>query len=303
MTLAETFEQMGLKEIDEFVRIGQEEHLHLDFKTIKNANLQYPEDKCNLAKSISGFANSSGGIIVWGVDARKNDHGIDCASTKTEIAQIKLFLSRLNSLTGECVSPIVDGIRHKALELSSQAGFAITLIPENDSGPYMAKLGEDRYYKRSGDSFYRMEHFDLEDMFGRRQKPRLKVNLNVTPILNEPGIEEITFSMENEGRAMAKYFGLTAEFQGAEIIQAYLGLQNLSLLNPGLAVVGYSNSSDAIHPNSIALRIGAVRYKRISPTEKLRIHVRHYCENSRTEIYTVELSPVQFAIENSQHSD
>lgn len=29
----------------------------------------------------------------------------------------------------------------------------------------MAKLEEDRYYKRSGDSFYRMEHFDLEDMF------------------------------------------------------------------------------------------------------------------------------------------
>ena len=30
----------------------------------------------------------------------------------------------------------------------------------------MAKLGEDRYYKRSGDSFRKMEHFDLEDMFG-----------------------------------------------------------------------------------------------------------------------------------------
>ena len=40
----------------------------------------------------------------------------------------------------------------------------------------MAKLGENRYYKRSGDSFYQMEHFDLEDMFGRRRKPKLKMS-------------------------------------------------------------------------------------------------------------------------------
>jgi predicted HTH transcriptional regulator len=61
------------------------------------------DDKRNLAKCLSGFANSSGGIIVWGVDARKNAQGIDCASAASEIASIRQFLSRLNELTGEAV--------------------------------------------------------------------------------------------------------------------------------------------------------------------------------------------------------
>ena len=52
----------------------------------------------------------------------------------------------------------------------------------------MAKAGEDRYYKRSGASFYRMEHFDLEDMFGRRLKPKL--NTVVRGSFLRVGVEE-----------------------------------------------------------------------------------------------------------------
>jgi len=36
-------------------------------------------------------------------------------------------------------------------------------------------LGEDRYYKRGGDRFYKMEPFDVADMFGRRRAPVLHV--------------------------------------------------------------------------------------------------------------------------------
>jgi predicted HTH transcriptional regulator len=181
MNLSETFDRLGANEIAEFIQLSQEEHLHLDFKTVNSANLRSSDDKRNLAKCLSGFANSSGGIIVWGIDARKNAQGIDCASATVEIAPVRLFVARLNELTGEAASPIVEGVRHKSIAVTRDSGFAATLVPEGDSGPHMAKLGEDRYYKRSGDSFYRMEHFDLEDMFGRRQKPRLSFSIAGLP--------------------------------------------------------------------------------------------------------------------------
>jgi hypothetical protein len=63
----------------------------------------------------------------------------------------------------------------------------------------MAKLGEDRYYKRSGDSFYKMEHFDLEDMFGRRKKPKLRLVARVSRVR-----DEVVLGILNEGRAAAK---------------------------------------------------------------------------------------------------
>ena len=39
MTLAETFDQLDWATIASYVELKQEEHLHLDFKTLKNAEL------------------------------------------------------------------------------------------------------------------------------------------------------------------------------------------------------------------------------------------------------------------------
>jgi hypothetical protein len=63
----------------------------------------------------------------------------------------------------------------------------------------MAKLREDRYYKRSGDTFYKMKHFDVADMFGRRKRPDLKLVARVS----RPRAE-LVLSIENQGRATAK---------------------------------------------------------------------------------------------------
>lgn len=170
MTLLDMFDQLDWQKVTLFVAQKQEEHLHLDFKLVANSELTNKEDKRNLAKALSGFANSSGGIIVWGVDARKNADGVDCATAIAELTNPALMVSRLNSLTGDATSPLIGGIRHKAIiNPETEHGVVATLVPENDAGPFMAKLGEQRYYKRSGDSFYQMEHFDLEDMFGRRR--------------------------------------------------------------------------------------------------------------------------------------
>jgi hypothetical protein len=205
---------MTLDEINSMVASGQEEHVHLDFKTINRPDLGHADDKKTLAKALSGFLNSAGGLIVWGVVARKNAAGVDCASGTQEIIPLPQFLSRLNQLTGDAVSPITDGVRHKAVYTGADSGYAVTLVPESDSGPHMAKLGEDRYYKRSGDSFYKMEHFDLEDMFGRRKRPKLKLT---TRLAGRGPNTTIVIGIENAGRGTAKApylaYNITEPFQ------------------------------------------------------------------------------------------
>jgi len=204
------YSELTLAEIDRYILESQEEHLTLDFKIINRANLSHADDKKNLAKALSGFANSSGGVIIWGIEGRKNAEGIDCACGKKEINPLSLFMSRLNELTGEAVSPTVAAVRHRPIVISDDCGIALTIVPESDSGPHMAKLGEDRYYKRSGDSFYRMEHYDLEDMFGRRKKPKLQLlaklafagggSNRVKKYVNV----QVTLALENVGRGVAK---------------------------------------------------------------------------------------------------
>ncbi|MCK5051626.1 MAG: ATP-binding protein [Candidatus Cloacimonetes bacterium] len=202
MELEEIFNNLSLNEIENYVTNKQEENLNLDFKTINKSDLSNKDDKRNLAKSLSGFANSNGGLIVWGIDARKNDDDIDCACEYKRIDNLKLFISRLNELTSRTTKPPVDGIKHKAVKEKGDNGFAVTYVPECDSGPIMAKLGEDRYYKRSGDTFYRMEHFDIADMFGKRRKPKL---LLTGRYLKDGNTPTIFISIENMGKGIAKF--------------------------------------------------------------------------------------------------
>lgn len=201
MNHVESFDCLTLGDLNEFVARKREENLHLDFKVPNDAALSSRDDRKNFARALSGFANSSGGLIVWGVDARKNTDGVDCAVALKPIDRILQLLTRLNALAGDGVDPTVPRVRHRALEAQSGKGFALTLVPESDIGPHMAKLGEDRYYKRSGDSFYRMEHYDVADMFGRRRKPKLRVTYNIPRIGSEA---RVVLGLKNDGRATAR---------------------------------------------------------------------------------------------------
>ncbi|SHM37410.1 AlbA family DNA-binding domain-containing protein [Bradyrhizobium lablabi] len=291
MTLSETFDQLDWDKIAAFVEQKQEENLHLDFKLVTNSELTNKDDKRNFARSLSGFANSSGGIIIWGIDARKNEDGIDCATAIVELTKPALMVTRLNTMTGDASSPIVDGVRHKAIINPNTIGRGVvaTLVPESDAGPFMAKLGEQRYYKRSGDSFYPMEHFDLEDMFGRRQKPRLVVI--VEPVKIENGVEDYKILVLNQGRAVARHAGFLLTFGNVEIKAVDSDLQNHSGINSGRPVVGWDNQIGVIHPNGIRVNIGGVSLSRLDAHKNIRLDGTIYCEGAAAAKIALEFGP------------
>ena len=177
--IVDEFDSLDCEAVRNFISEGATENLHLDFKTVRDDQLSSRDDRKNLAKAISGFANSEGGIIVWGVDARPNSDGIDCAVGEKPIANLKRFVSKLSEYSSQASSPLVDGVTHNGILSGGGSGFAATYVPQSDAAPHMAKLGEDRYYKRNAGSFYRLEHFDLEDMFGRRPHPKLQLSIKI----------------------------------------------------------------------------------------------------------------------------
>ena len=61
--------------IQQTVERKAEEGLHLDFKQKTDNELPAlsDDDRANLAKAISGFANTDGGLVIWGVKAKANN--------------------------------------------------------------------------------------------------------------------------------------------------------------------------------------------------------------------------------------
>lgn len=188
--------------------LGDVEKLHYDYKTKDDsieAKLGDP-DKRNLAKAISGFANSAGGVLIWGIE--------DKDVKPKPIKHAEQFLRNLLDLAPIATEPGVQGVDGHFIpadEDDNDAGFALLFVPESDVGPHRVilkdKVIQDHYYFRSGSSFLKASHSQLEDMFGRRPKPKLVLSLKrlTNQYEGNPPAVQAVFNLRNEGRALAKH--------------------------------------------------------------------------------------------------
>src|SRR5579871_4078524 len=96
----ERLQKDGEKAIDEFIMTQQSEEMFLDFKRSANngdGTVLSDKDRNNLAKAISGFGNSEGGVIVWGIECKRDIDGADIPKAKFPIKNVKRFVSFLEN--------------------------------------------------------------------------------------------------------------------------------------------------------------------------------------------------------------
>jgi hypothetical protein len=175
----------GKTAIEEFILTRQSEELFLDFKrSADNGSGQrlHADDRKNLAKAISGFGNSEGGVIVWGVDCSRGIDSADVASAEYPVHDVRRFVSWLEGAISGCTIPPHNGVTNYPLVTDSQGnGFAVTYISKSDNMPHQ-EISTKRYYIRAGSDFVPVSHDVLVGMFGRRPQPKLKSNYLVYPL-------------------------------------------------------------------------------------------------------------------------
>ncbi|TXF90834.1 ATP-binding protein [Neolewinella aurantiaca] len=272
MSLEKYFDEIDLEELKRFVKDKREEDVHLEFKRAVHLNFNDKNrnsDKKNLSKCLSGFANSDGGILIWGIEAAMNN-GVDCATRLKPINELKKFSNRLNSLEGQSVVPTIEGVRHEIILLESEGdrGFIKTFVPKSRVAPHMALYSDKHYYKRSGDSFYIAEHYDITDMFARDKSPMLDIKISDMS-WRRIGAEqnefraEIVFAVENKGKAIAKFPYLFVQmnlaYKFAEHGLNGNGHIGLKKINGTRCYREYSGGNDiVIYPN-VLLEVDRIR--------------------------------------------
>jgi hypothetical protein len=204
--LFEMVVQGGASEVLSFIAKEFTEELFLDYKRssdngsgIKLSN----DDRKNLSRAISGFGNSEGGVIVWGVDCRPVPERGDVPSAPVKIENPNRFKSWLEQMTSGLTIPPHSGVRHYAIA----EGFVVTLIPGGLHAPYQSTTDQS-YYIRSGSNFTRTPHAVLAGLFGRRPQPSIRHTYFVPdqPKILELGVvqTELGVSLRNYGKGIAE---------------------------------------------------------------------------------------------------
>jgi hypothetical protein len=174
------FESLATElDINQLIAAREQENIHLEFKQkkVRNEPDLADSDKSQFSRALSGFANSDGGVLIWGIVTDNEER----AASLAPITGCREFQARLKKSLLNAVQPVVDNVRIEVIPTgeNSDIGFVICLVPASDKAPHRAMLANREYYKRSTEGFYRLEPFDLEDMFGRRPVPRLELSLKL----------------------------------------------------------------------------------------------------------------------------
>jgi hypothetical protein len=192
----------GEAEVISFIEQPVTEELFLDYKRSADngagASL-HNTDRRNLAKAISGFGNSEGGVIVWGVDCRNDQTLGDIPTAPIRVNSPVRFKAWLEQATSGLTLPPHDGVRHHAIA----GGFVVSFVPAGSNLPYQT-VGDLSYFIRAGSNFARAPHAVLAGMFGRKPQPRIQQSYLMPnrPSMDMPG------RVKTEIGVILKNFGL-----------------------------------------------------------------------------------------------
>jgi hypothetical protein len=151
----------------------------LDFKQQPSSDLKQPKWREMWVEALAGFANNQGGVILWGIDARKDPAtNVDAASGEKPVDNPNGVKSRLIELQRQATDPPLANAEIEAYEIPSApgTGFVVCFVPEGPFKPYRTEEGrKSQYVIRAGDNFVAMSRSVLQSLFYPQVQARFRI--------------------------------------------------------------------------------------------------------------------------------
>ena len=156
-------------DIQSLIDNNVEESIHLDFKDSR-ALEKSDKKKEDISKDVSAFANSDGGIIVYGISERNH-----CAGSLSFVDGGTFTKEWLEQVINSKVFERVEGVQIFPVRFDGDLKKTVYVvkIPRSTRAPHMCS--DHKYYRRYGTTSVPMEEYEVRDLFYRVNKAILDI--------------------------------------------------------------------------------------------------------------------------------
>lgn len=183
----------GLRAIQRLIDEDTAETTWLDFKRYGgtgNEKRDWKDARANFSRAISGFGNSDGGIIIWGVTCVANNDQPDVASDLAPIANLARFHGRLNDWIAEATMPSHVYVENHPIAIDNDSGLIASYIPLSPVRPLQQRFGARDFVIRAGSRFDEAPYNLLAGMFGLRPPPTIEPDVRINISVSDPRKDE-----------------------------------------------------------------------------------------------------------------
>lgn len=177
---------------------GVEENLRLDYKRA-DALLKTDGKKSELTKDVSAFANSSGGILIYGIAEFGDEAKRHLPEKLDPLNRAEISKEWLDQVI-QTIQPRIEGVAICPVTIDEAAGTVcyVVEVPQSQTA-HMAR--DHRYYKRQNFSSIAMEDYEVRDVMSRRSRPEIRASVYVNLTSGYPLPEgTILVKLENIGK-------------------------------------------------------------------------------------------------------
>lgn len=246
-------DEYTMEDIEQLIKNEVEENIHLDYKAAGSLE-KADKKRLEITKDVSAFANSDGGIIIYGLSEEehkpKDLSPID-GNTYTK-EWLESVIQRIQPrIEGVIILPIRNGDILKTAY--------IVKIPKSDFAPHMAI--DNRYYKRYNFSSVPMEDYEVRELYNRVSTPKLEIlgcNLHKCEETENSVIYDLWAKIGNYGHKACESYKLNfyinrlcceirSNFIGRPISYTQISSCRLKLSSPSSEVIYPSEELDLGH--------------------------------------------------------
>ena len=192
-----------------------QENVQLDYKSC-GALQNTDRKKSDVSKDVSAFANSAGGVLVYGIIEEGHipsrlDEGFDPSQVTKEWLEQVINSSIQRRIEGVVINPVMLTETHPG-----RVAYVV-VVPQSTRAPHQAS--DKRFYKRFNFESVPMEEYEVRDVSRRAEGPKLSISFGVEDVSvvtaeesreigNEPRRVMIMPFIQNESPIPAEYIAI-----------------------------------------------------------------------------------------------